>query len=193
MSMIVNGLSGEALVNQYEMAYLLKCIPEAIPSIVVEIGTYHGVAAAHLAAQRPLARIISIDPFPPRTPENVEAINHGDVAKWVENRRPNQMLFVGTAQQFTNTSGCSFANAVFVDGDRRAPAVLADLRSASAMVAVDRLDVCGADRQDGVIFCHDYGREGPNDSIKLAVDQFCREYNFRIADKCSTIVKVVQG
>jgi predicted O-methyltransferase YrrM len=182
MTRLAEGIKGQALINMEESQYLLASIPEDQPFLFVEIGTFDGATAAFLAMNRPKATILSIDPFPIRTPESIELINPGDISHYMTNRCPNQLLFVGTAQDFVKVGSGAIANVVFIDGDHRTEAVYADMLSAKEML-----------RPGGFMMCHDYNRmRGEEEEVKPGVDRFCTGRGWHIADKCSTIVKVTR-
>lgn len=182
MSHSVDNLAGESLISPGEMEYLLSQIPEQGRFFMVEIGTFDGATAANLARSRPNARIISIDPFPPRTSENIAIINPGDVSHWMKNRQPNQLLFVGDAIQFRSIASEYFADAIFIDGDHRYEEVLADLIYSEDMV-----------RMGGSILLHDFDRERPVDLVAKAVAEFCRQRPWKIAEKKHYIARLVRA
>lgn len=182
MTRLAEGIEGQALINMEEAAYILENVPMDSLSIMVEIGTFDGATAAYVARNRPKATILSIDPFPPRTPESIALINPGDISFWMKNHLPNQRLFVGTAQDWVAVGGGAIAQVVFVDGDHRTEAVYEDMMAAKEML-----------RPGGVMLCHDYNRiKDGVDEVKAGVDRFCKARGWRIVDKCSTIVKVTR-
>jgi predicted O-methyltransferase YrrM len=180
--MKIDGREGESLVNPKELDYLLESVLDVQPITLVEIGTFEGATAAHIAKSRPKARVICIDPFPPRTPENVELVNPGDVTRWMANRQPNMNLFVGTAMEFLTLNHCRyFADIVFVDGDHRTEAVYADMLAAEIML-----------RGGGVILAHDYNRlkKTLEEEVKPGIDRFCQEQGWAVTNLVGTIVRV---
>jgi len=132
---------------------------------MLEVGTLYGVTAAMLAEAHPDARVLSVDIFEELTP-----------ACWLQNRRPNQSLFVGTLLRLhVMAPECRF-DLIFVDADHRYEACRQDLNLAARMLA-----------PGGRLFAHDYGfREG----VTKAVDEFCAETGRKIVARTDTLVEL---
>ncbi len=121
---------GESSITEPQRKALLKLIPEE--GIFLEIGTADGVTAAWLAANRPKARVVSLDTFPDAE-SGVQGI-HGNFENWRANRRRNQTLWVGTARQFAEIAWPGTFDVVLIDGEHTLSSCRADLEAAIVLV-----------------------------------------------------------
>ena len=158
---------GELKIHPPELAALKAAIVGK--KRFLEIGTFHGVTAALLAESNPDCLIVSLDIFRDVSSEN-----------WFANRRKNQLLFVGTAQALCNLGVAELFDVIFVDANHKYDPCLADLVSASAMLALG-----------GSILAHDYDDRFPG--VVLAVDTFCEQQGWRIVAKAGMIVELRNG
>lgn len=135
---------------------------------VLEIGTYHGATAAKLAAVAPEAVVTSLDIF-----RGVSATN------WFRNRRRNQRLYVGTAQQLEAEGAAGF-DLIFVDADHRHGPCLADLHCAERMLA-----------PGGRLFVHDYDL-GRWPGVVKAVEEFTASPVWRGSGVADLLMELVR-
>ena len=156
-------MQGELKIHPPELEMLLAATKGK--KRFLEVGTLHGVTAALLAEANPDCLVVSLDIFRDVTPLN-----------WFANRRKNQALYVGTAQDLCLLGAGPF-DVIFVDAQHKHEPCLADLLSADEMLA-----------PDGKLFAHDYDERWPG--VVRAVDEFCEKYNWRIAAKAKQLVRM---
>lgn len=158
---------GPAILEERVLPAIAAAVPPA--GLFVELGTWCGALAAHLADAHPGATILSVDTFADH--------NLGPMAWWM-NARENMRLFVGRSAEFFDLirAGNTRPVGILIDADHREAGVLADLREASATIA-----------PGGRILAHDYG--DPNwTGVKAAVDRFCSETGWTIEEHLCTLV-----
>lgn len=157
--------AGPAILDRQELEAIAEAVPPA--GLFVEIGTWTGSLAAHLADARPGTVFLSVDNFD-FFPQNLYL--------WQLNRRPNMRLFAGDSGEFFDCFGSRVrAVGVFVDGDHSEAGVYRDLRDAARILA-----------PGSEILAHDYGCEGwPG--VKVAVDRFCAETGWTINRKIGSL------
>lgn len=144
---------------------------------VLEIGTFHGVTAALLAAAHPDVHVLSVDVF--SRPWLKSAFNRNSPDNWLRNRRPNQNLFVGTAQELAAICRVEKFNVILVDADHAYEACRADLATVRRLLAVG-----------GRLFAHDYGDPERWQGVTRAVDEFCAEHGWAIIARSGTLVEL---
>lgn len=158
--------AGPAIMERSEFDRLMEAVPDS--GIFVEVGTWSGALAAHMADRHPKATILSVDNFS-FAPECYHL--------WAANRRPNMQLFVGDSSNFFRAFAFQAAG-ILVDCDHEEAAVYADLQAAAGHVAT------GAP-----LLAHDYGSPvWPG--VQRAVDRFCSDHGWKIANRTNTLVEL---
>jgi len=163
------GYAGRCKIYDDQLELLSSAISG--PNFVLEIGTLDGVTASLLALWHPHATIVSVDIFEQVTPE-----------KWLENRRLNMRLFVGTVSQFAMLCPGHRFDVVFVDGDHRYEGCLQDLRCSSLLAT-----------EDGRIFVHDYD-DPARPGVTKAVNAFVKgkDAGWRLGRRAGTLQELVR-
>ena len=167
----IEGFVGTSFMRQVQRDAILAVIPAQ--GVFIELGTGHGATVAWWAKQRPGVTFMSIDTF-----QAAEGTGPGDIAHWLENRQPNQHLFVGTSWEFCElfVSSPTFdkcVEVVFIDGGHSYKDTLIDLQELSC-----RLEY------DGLLLVHDYGRVECAElrGVTRAVDDFCAQSDWQKVD-----------
>lgn len=134
---------------------------------MLEIGTYDGVTAAMLAAQFPGAEITSIDLL--------------RCENWMLNRRKNQRLWIGTAQQFAASAKPAQFDVILVDADHRYEGCRDDLFTARRLLT-----------EHGRLFAHDYS-DAPDwkwPGVTRAVKEYCAATGAKIVGRAGSLVEI---
>ena len=160
--------SSKSLMLPEELGVLLSLIPQK--GNVLEIGTFHGLTAAHLAAKNPDVLFFSVDPL------------HWKRAglKWYENRQPNMRLLTGTSTDLMVLKTGRVFDLIVVDGDHSYKACYNDLKVSSKLI-----------KPGCVIAVHDYAkgtlRRTVARAVVRAVNHFCDRHKYKINDVVGTM------
>jgi predicted O-methyltransferase YrrM len=158
-------IAGPSIMTEPEIELLLAALP--VDGDFLELGTWCGATAAHVADQRPGLRITCVDlcEFHPLA-----------VSLWQANQRVGMTLFVGSTERFFAFCGPAVYDAALVDCDHAEQSVYKDCRSAAAVL-----------RPRGILLVHDY-EELDWPGVKAGADRFCRECGWRITARVDSLV-----
>jgi predicted O-methyltransferase YrrM len=151
-----------------ELETLLNLVPQR--GVVLEIGTFHGVTAAQLAAKNPDVWFFSVDPL------------HWKRAglKWYENRQPNMRLLTGTSDDLMVLKVGRIFDLIIVDGDHSYGTCYNDLKISSKLI-----------KPGCVIVVHDYARgmlrKTVARAVVRAVNRFCSRSKYKIREIVGTM------
>jgi len=170
----VAGKIGLSLCLREDIEFILRYLPRN--GTLIEVGTFQGVTASILASFRPDTKIISIDPFNGlgwsigTSPTREECID-----TWHRNvgGNTNQRLFVGTLEEYINSTEYEAGDVIFIDGDHTKLGCLVDLRL--SMKAI---------KPTGRIMGHDYKVPDSKESREVgeALDIFLAEHRCFVED-----------
>jgi predicted O-methyltransferase YrrM len=155
-------VENKSLMLPEEIEAILEIIPAH--SIVLEIGTFHGVTVAQWAAARPDSIFFSIDPL------------HWKRAglKWYENRLPNMRLLTGTVDDLLLLRVAPTFDIIIVDGDHSYCSCYRDLEVSLLVM-----------KPGSTIAVHDFAkatlRRTAARAVIRAVKDFCKSHNYEVA------------